>query len=33
VHAKLGGLVWLAIGVVVLIGLRLAGRSAELKLG
>ena len=30
VHAKVGGLVWLAIGVVVLIGLRLTGRSTEL---
>jgi amino acid transporter len=32
VHAKVGGLVWLAIGVGILIGLRLAGRSTELKL-
>jgi len=32
VHAKVGGLTWLAIGVIVLGGLRLAGRSAELKL-
>ena len=32
VHAKVGGLVWLAIGVMVLIGLRVAGRSAELQL-
>jgi amino acid transporter len=32
IHAKVGGLTWLAIGVVVLIGLRLAGRSAELNL-
>lgn len=31
-HAKIGGTVWLAIGVVILIGLRLAGRSTELKL-
>jgi len=28
VHAKVGGLVWLAIGAMVLIGLRLRGRSA-----
>jgi amino acid transporter len=32
VHAKIGGAVWLAIGVVILIGLRIAGRSTELKL-
>jgi amino acid transporter len=32
VHAKVGGLTWLAIGVLVLAGLRLAGRSAELRL-
>jgi hypothetical protein len=32
IHAKVGGITWLAIGVVILIGLRLAGRSAELKL-
>jgi amino acid transporter len=32
IHAKVGGLTWLAIGVIVLAGLRLAGRSAELKL-
>ena len=32
VHAKVGGLIWLAIGVGILIGLRLAGRSTELKL-
>jgi len=31
-NAKAGGLTWLAIGVVILIGLRLAGRSPELKL-
>ena len=31
-HAKIGGSVWLAVGVVILIGLRLAGRSTELKL-
>ena len=30
VHAKVGGLIWLAIGAVILIGLRLAGRSTEL---
>ena len=27
VHAKVGGLAWLAIGAIVLVGLRLAGRS------
>jgi hypothetical protein len=32
IHAKVGGLVWLAIGVIVLAGLRVAGRSAELEL-
>jgi amino acid transporter len=32
VHAKVGGVVWLAIGTLVLIGLRVAGRSTELKL-
>jgi amino acid transporter len=32
VHAKVGGLMWLGVGVVILIGLRLAGRSTELKL-
>jgi len=32
VHAKVGGLIWLAIGAVILIGLRLAGRSTELHL-
>jgi amino acid transporter len=32
VHAKIGGLAWLAIGVVILAGLRLAGRSTELQL-
>jgi amino acid transporter len=31
-HAKVGGLVWLAIGIVALVGLRLAGRSTELSL-
>src|SRR5215210_1637287 len=31
-HAKLGGFAWLAIGVVILAGLRLAGRSTELQL-
>jgi amino acid transporter len=30
--AKIGGTVWLAVGVLILIGLRMAGRSAELKL-
>jgi amino acid transporter len=32
VHAKIGGTAWLAIGVVILAGLRLAGRSTELQL-
>ena len=32
IHAKVGGLVWLSIGVLVLIGLRMAGRAAELQL-
>jgi amino acid transporter len=32
VHAKVGGTVWLVIGVMILIGLRLAGRKAELDL-
>ena len=32
VHAKVGGTVWLMIGVAILIGLRLAGRSPELNL-
>jgi amino acid transporter len=32
VHAKLGGTAWLAIGVVIVAGLRLAGRSTELQL-
>jgi len=32
VHAKIGGLVWLGIGVVILIGLQLAGRSTVLSL-
>ena len=31
-RAKAGGLVWLGIGVIILIGLRMAGRSTELKL-
>ena len=31
-HAKIGGLVWLALGVLILIGLRVTGRSTELKL-
>jgi amino acid transporter len=31
-HAKIGGTAWLAIGVVILAGLRLAGRSTELQL-
>jgi len=32
VHAKIGGLVWLAIGLVILAGLRMAGRSVALRL-
>lgn len=32
IHAKVGGLVWLAIGVIILVVLRLTGRSAELNL-
>jgi len=32
VHAKIGGLSWLAIGIVILVGLRVAGRSIALKL-
>lgn len=32
VHAKVGGSVWLAIGVLILIGFRVAGRSTELAL-
>lgn len=32
VHAKVGGIAWLTIGVAILIGLRLAGRSPELNL-
>jgi amino acid transporter len=31
-HAKIGGLTWLAIGVIILVGLRLAGRSVALRL-
>jgi len=31
-HAKIGGAIWLAVGVVMAIGLRVAGRSTELKL-
>ena len=31
-HAKLGGTVWLAVGVVIAIGLRMTGRSTELTL-
>jgi amino acid transporter len=31
-HAKIGGLVWLGVGVVIVIGLRISGRSTELKL-
>jgi amino acid transporter len=32
VNAKVGGLTWLAIGAVIAVGLRLAGRSTELRL-
>lgn len=32
IHAKLGGLAWLAIGALALIGLRIAGRTTELSL-
>lgn len=32
VRAKVGGLAWLAIGAIILAGLRLAGRSVDLKL-
>lgn len=32
VHAKVGGLAWLGIGVLALVGLRMAGRTAELRL-
>ena len=32
VHAKVGGLVWLAIGIAILLGLRMAGRSVALRL-
>jgi hypothetical protein len=31
-NAKVGGAAWLAIGTVILCGLRLAGRSTELQL-
>lgn len=31
VNAKIGGLVWIAIGVVVLVALKLSGRTTELK--
>lgn len=31
-HAKIGGVVWLAFGVLMAVGLRMAGRSTELKL-
>lgn len=31
-NAKIGGSVWLAIGIVIAIGLRMSGRSAELRL-
>ena len=32
VNAKIGGLIWLAIGVVIAIALRATGRSSELHL-
>ncbi|GAA3088916.1 hypothetical protein GCM10010464_61120 [Pseudonocardia yunnanensis] len=32
-NAKIGGLVWLAVGVVVLVVLRMTGRTTELKVG
>ena len=32
VHAKVGGTTWLAIGIVILVGLRMAGRSIVLRL-
>jgi amino acid transporter len=32
-NAKIGGLVWLAVGVVVLVVLRLTGRTTQLKVG
>ena len=32
VNAKVGGLAWLAIGMVIAVALRLAGRSTELRL-
>jgi len=32
VHAKVGGMTWLAIGIVILVGLRMAGRSIALRL-
>ena len=32
IHAKIGGSVWLTIGVVIAIGLRVTGRSPELRL-
>jgi len=31
-NAKIGGLAWLAIGVAILIGLQLKGRSLDLRL-
>ncbi len=31
-HAKIGGLAWLGIGVAIVIGLRLSGRTTDLKL-
>lgn len=32
VHAKVGGMSWLAIGIAILVGLRMAGRSIALKI-
>jgi len=32
VNAKVGGLAWLSIGMVIAVALRLAGRSTELRL-
>ncbi|HVV24743.1 MAG TPA: amino acid permease, partial [Pseudonocardiaceae bacterium] len=31
-HAKIGGLVWLAVGVVVIVVRKLTGRSTELRM-
>jgi hypothetical protein len=32
INAKVGGVAWLAIGVIIAIGLRVAGRSTDLRL-